>query len=50
VPLIAHVVLLKLKPAGNAGLDEHEVIGPPELVGVMVVIAVPTVSVAELGE
>jgi hypothetical protein len=43
VPLIAQVVLFKLKPAGSAGLLEQLVIVPPVLVGVAVAIGTPFV-------
>ena len=39
----------KDKPAGRDGETDHEVIVPPFTVGVTVVIAVPLVSVNELG-
>ena len=39
----------KDKPAGRYGETDHEVIVPPFTVGVTVVIAVPLVSVNELG-
>ena len=39
----------KDKPAGRDGETDHEVIVPPLTVGVTVVIAVPLVSVNELG-
>ena len=39
----------KDKPAGREGETDHEVIVPPFTVGVTVVIAVPLVSVNELG-
>ena len=39
----------KDKPAGSDGETDHEVIVPPFTVGVTVVIAVPLVSVNELG-
>ena len=37
------------KPAGRDGETDHEVIVPPFTVGVTVVMAVPLVSVNELG-
>ena len=49
VPLIAPVEESKDKPAGRDGETDHEVIVPPLTVGVTVVIAVPLVSVNELG-
>ena len=49
VPLIAPVEESKDKPAGREGETDHEVIVPPFTVGVTVVIAVPLVSVNELG-
>ena len=39
----------KDKPAGRDGETDHEVIVPPFTFGVTVVIAVPLVSVNELG-
>ena len=39
----------KDKPAGRDGETDHEVIVPPFTVGVTVVMAVPLVSVNELG-
>jgi hypothetical protein len=38
VPLTAHVVALKARPAGSAGLMEQETIAPPEFAGVSVEI------------
>ena len=49
VPLIAPVDESKDKPAGSEGETDHEVMVPPLTVGVVVVIAVPFVSVNELG-
>ena len=49
VPLIAPVEESKDKPAGRDGETDQEVIVPPLTVGVTVVIAVPFVSVNELG-
>ena len=49
VPLMAPVDESKDKPAGRDGETDHEVIVPPFTVGVTVVIAVPLVSVNELG-
>ena len=49
VPLIAPVEESKDNPAGRDGKTDHEVIVPPLTVGVTVVIAVPLVSVNELG-
>jgi hypothetical protein len=43
VPEIAPVVLLKLSPAGRAGLIDHEVT-VPVTVGVSAAMAVPTVA------
>jgi hypothetical protein len=37
------VLVLKLRPAGRAGLTLYEVTAPPLLVGLFGVIAVPTV-------
>ena len=49
MPLIAPVEESKDKPTGRDGETDHEVIVPPLTVGVTVVIAVPLVSVNELG-
>ena len=49
VPDIAPVEASKDKPAGSDGDTDQEVIVPPLTVGVTVVIAVPLVSVNELG-
>ena len=49
VPLIAPVEESKDKPAGSEGETDQEVTGPPVTVGVVVVIAVPFVSVNVLG-
>ena len=49
VPDIAPVEASKDRPAGRDGDTDHEVIVPPFTVGVTVVIAVPLVSVNELG-
>ncbi len=45
VPLMLHVVLLKLKPDGSDGDTVQLEIVPPLAVAVSVVIAVPTVPV-----
>ena len=37
------------RPVGNPGLIDHETTGPPLEVGETAVIAVPLVSVKELG-
>jgi len=49
VPDIAPVEASKDSPAGSDGDTDQEVIVPPFTVGVTVVIAVPLVSVNELG-
>ena len=49
VPLMAPVEASNDKPAGSVGETDHDVIAPPLTVGVAVVIAVPFVSVNELG-
>ena len=49
VPLMAPVDESKASPAGRDGETDQEVIVPPFTVGVTVVIAVPLVSVNELG-
>ena len=49
VPLIAPVEESKDNPAGSEGETDHDVMVPPLAVGVVVVIAVPFVSVNELG-
>ena len=49
VPEMAPVDESKDKPAGSDGDTDQEVIVPPLTVGVTVVIAVPLVSVNELG-
>jgi len=49
VPLIAPVEESRASPAGSPGDTDHVVTVPPEEVGVAVVIAVPFVSVNELG-
>ena len=49
VPPIAPVDESNDKPAGSDGETDHEVIVPPFAVGVTVVMAVPFVSVNELG-
>ena len=49
VPLIAPVDESKDKPAGREGETDHDVMVPPLTVGVAVVIAVPLVTVNELG-
>lgn len=45
VPVMAPVLVLNDKPAGNDVLIDQLVAAPPELVGVQVVIAVPTTAV-----
>ena len=49
VPLIAPVVPSNDKPAGSVGKTDHDVMVPPLIVGVAVVIAVSLVSVKLLG-
>ena len=49
VPLMAPVVESIERPAGRVGETDHEVTVPPLTVGVTVVMAVPLVSVNELG-
>ena len=49
VPEMAPVDESKDKPAGKDGETDHDVMVPPLTVGVVVVIAVPFVSVNELG-
>ena len=49
VPLIAPVVESIERPAGREGDTDQEVTVPPLAVGVTVVMAVPLVSVNELG-
>jgi hypothetical protein len=41
VPLMMPVLVLRLRPAGRAGLILYEVTAPPVLVGLFGVIAVP---------
>ena len=49
VPEIAPVEESSERPAGSEGDTDHEVTVPPLEVGVTVVMAVPFVSVSELG-
>ena len=49
VPEISPVEVEKERPAGTDGEIDQEVTGPPLVVGVTVVMAVPFVSVNELG-
>ena len=49
VPLTAPLDESSDKPAGSDGETDQDVIVPPFTVGVTVVIAVPLVSVNELG-
>ena len=49
VPEMAPVEESSDKPDGSEGETDHEVTGPPLAVGVTVVMAVPFVSVNELG-
>ena len=50
VPLMAPVVLLKLRPAGRDGEIDQSVGDPPPVVGVIVDMVVPLTNVSELGE
>jgi len=43
VPLMIPVVVLRLRPAGRAGLTLYEATAPPVLEGLFAVIAVPWV-------
>jgi hypothetical protein len=43
VPLMIPVVVLRLRPAGRAGLTLYEATTPPVLEGLFAVIAVPWV-------
>ena len=49
VPLMAPVEESSERPAGSEGETDHEVTGPPLVVGVTVVMAVPLVSVNVFG-
>ena len=49
VPLMAPVEALSERPEGSEGETDHVVMAPPLAVGVTVVMAVPLVSVNELG-
>ena len=49
VPLMAPVEALSERPEGREGETDHVVMAPPLAVGVTVVMAVPLVSVNELG-
>ena len=49
VPLMVPVEESSANPAGRDGETDQEVTGPPLVVGVTVVIAVPLVSVNEFG-
>jgi len=49
VPERAPVEIEKERPVGSVGVIDHDVTVPPLEVGVAVVIAVPVVSVNELG-
>jgi hypothetical protein len=46
VPLITPVLVLRLRPAGRAGLTLYEVTAPPVLAGLFAGIGVPTVYTA----
>ena len=48
VPLIAPVDESSERPDGREGETDHDVIGPPLAVGVIVVMAVPLVRVIEV--
>ena len=45
VPVITPVLVLNDKPAGSEGLTDQLTIAPPILIGVHVLMAVPTVYV-----
>ena len=49
VPLMAPVEESSERPAGREGETDHEVTGPPLVVGVTVVMAVPLVNVNVFG-
>jgi len=49
VPLIAPVDVLNERPDGSDGETDHDVAVPPELVGVLLVMATSLVNVIELG-
>ena len=49
VPLMAPVDESRERPAGSDGETDHEVTGPPLVVGVTVVMAVPLVNVNVFG-
>ena len=49
VPLMAPVVESSDRPDGSDGETDHEVMAPPLIVGVTVVMAVPFVKVNESG-
>ena len=49
VPLMAPVVESSDRPDGSDGETDHEVMVPPLIVGVTVVMAVPFVKVNESG-
>ena len=49
VPQIVPLLVSKVRPVGSVGEIDHEATEPPVLVAVAVVIAVPFVSVNELG-
>lgn len=49
VPQIVPLLVSKVRPVGSVGEIDQEVTEPPLLVAVAVVIAVPFVSVNELG-
>ena len=43
MPVITPVVVLKLNPAGNAGLTEYEVAADPVKEGLFVAMALPAI-------
>lgn len=49
VPLIAPVDVLNERPDGSDGETDHDVAVPPDVVGVLLVMATPLVKVIELG-
>ena len=49
VQLIAPVDVLNERPDGSDGETDHDVAVPPDVVGVLLVMATPLVKVIELG-
>ena len=49
VPLIAPVDVLNERPDGSDGETDHDVAVPPDVVGVLLVMATPLVKVIKLG-